>query len=466
MTRFLLALLSVLLLPLQSQAQAASPWAADPRSGVDLITQVNALALGCRYACTVHIPAGDYTVRSGTILVHHNGLSIVGDGRNNTIIHYAGLNFLDSRLDASTYGPSFSGSGLIGGFTVYCTNPNVRCITAGSVIGQRWQDITLVGPGTITGSPPPGATAEGFTLQNTFDWMERTVFRDITLGGFTSNFHFLAPKGGTDSFGYLLFDGIWTNQGPRSRNFVVDAGAGVYNILGFTMQFNSGATTTRDEVFSIAGAFTGVGFHVTGENAGAPITFAHIACGGHMIFEGDYNVFGGEAVADCAETKRDTGDAFRVTPVAGLAGVRGSTAGNPILANTTDVGLTPAQSFTLWPYEEFNRSNPYANAWVGYAGNQNGRVSPISVFDPDVPWCVAARGIYTGSGQIEPRLCLNGAGDLATAGSVRGTTLRTTRGTPKSSHDACTPGDSWDDDNFHYHCASSGQIKRLALQPF
>ena len=444
---------------------ARAQYVVDPRSSVDLITQVNALALGCNYTCIVHIPAGDYTVASGTILVHHNGLSLVGDGRNNTFIHYRGLNFLDSRLDASTYGPSFSGSGTIGGFTVECSNPDVRCITSGSVLGQRWQDLTLLGPGGLTGSPPAGATAEGFTLQNTYNWMERTVFRDITIGGFTSNFHFLAPRGGTDSFGYMLFDGIWTNQGARSRNFVVDAGAGVYNTLGFTMQVNSGGTTVRDEVFSISGAFTGVGFHVTGENAGAPMTFAHVHCGGHMVFEGDYNVFFGEAVADCPETNGGTGDAFRVSPTAGLAGVRGSLAGNPSIANASDLGLMSPQTLTFWPYTAFNRVNPYANAWTGFAGTKDG-VSPMSVFDPNVPWCLATRGRYTGQGQVDMKLCVNGSGDLATAGSLRGWTVRTTRGTPKNSHDSCTPGDSWDDDNFHYHCGSDGHIKRLALESF
>jgi hypothetical protein len=448
-----------------ASSQSVADHTVDPRSNVDVITQVNALAEACHYNCTVRIPAGDYTVASGTILVHHNGLSVVGDGRNNTFIHYAGMNFLDSRLDASTYGPSFTGSGTIGGFTVYCTNPNVHCITGGSVNGQRWEDLTVVGPGGVTGSPPVGATAEGFTFQNTYDWMERTVFRDITIGGFTTNFHFMAPKGGTDSFGYTLFDGIWTNQSARSKNFVVDAGAGLYNTLGFTMQENSGGTTLKDEVFSIAGAFTGVGFHVTGESAGAPMTFAHIACGGHMVFEGDYNIFFGEAVADCPETTRDSGDAFRITPSAGLAGIRGSLAGNPVLKMDA-LGLAGMKNFTIWPYEAFNRVNPNGVAYTGFVADPHGFVAPISVFDSEVPWCVAARARYTAEGQIVPKLCLNGAGDLAAAGILAGTAVRTTRGTPKNSHDACTPGESWDDDHFHYHCTSTGEIKRMALASF
>jgi hypothetical protein len=445
---------------------AAQSYSVDPRSDVDLIRQVNALALRCNFSCTVHIPAGNYTVADGTILVHHNGLSIVGDGPNNTIIHYAGLNFLDSRLDRVTYGPSYYGSGTIGGFTIYCTNPNVRCMTGGSVLGQHWEDLSVIGPGGLTGSPPVGANAEGFTFWNTYNWMERTVFRDITIGGFSTNFHFMAPKGGTDSFGYMLFDGVWSNQGARSHNFVVDAGASVYNALGFTMQDNSGGTTLKDEVFSIAGAFTGVGFHFTGENAGAPMTFAHVACGGHMIFEGDYNIFFGEAVADCPETTRDNGDAFRISPSAGLAGIRGSISGNPVLANTTALGLMPEQTLRLWPYEAFNRVNPYGVAYTGFAADKQGFVSPITVFDPAVPWCIATREHYASEGQIMPKLCLDGRGDLVATGSIAGSSVKTSRGTPKSSHEACTAGESWDDDNFHYHCTSTGQIKRAALASF
>jgi hypothetical protein len=449
---------------LSIDAREGVPVDAHPSS--DLIATINAMAATCDQNCTIRIPAGDYTLSSGTILIRHNGVSLIGDGRNNTIIHYSGLNFLDSRLNATTYGPSFAGSGTIGGFTVYCSNPNARCITGGSVIGQRWQDLSVIGPGGITGSPPAGANAEGFTFQNTYDWMERTVFRDITIGGFTTNFHFLAPNGGTDSFGYMLFDGIWTNQGPGSKSFVVDPGAAVYNTLGFTMQFNSGGTSLNDDVFSIGGAFTGVGFHVTGENAGAPITFAHILCGGHMEFEGDYNIFGGQAVADCPQTVAGSGDAFRITPSAGMTGISGSLAGLPSLENTTSLGLTAPQTLNIWPYQDFDRNNPYAVAYTGFVANPQGRVSPVEVYDQEVPWCVAARGIYQAEGQIYPKLCLSGNGDLVAAGTIQGAAVQTTRGTPASSHDACVPGESWDDDNFHYHCASNGEIKRMALANF
>lgn len=439
----------------------------DPRSAADLITQVNTLAQLCGFRCTIHIPAGEYTVHAGTILIHHNGLSLIGEGRNSTIIHYAGTNFLDARLDAQTYGASFQGGGTIGGFTLYCTNAQVRCITSGSILGERWQELSVFGPGGITGAPPPGSNAEGFVLQNTFNWTERTVFRDIMIGGFNANFHFKAPIApGVESFGYSLFDGIWTNQSTGSKNFQIDYGASVYNVLGFTMQFNSQGTTVADEVFSIGGTFTGVGFHVTGENTGALMTFAHIACSGAMQFSGDYMIFYGEVVSDCVQGKEHTREPFRVTPVAGLAGVRGSLSGNALIPGFTALGELPAQTLRLYPSTPFNLVNPNANAYTGFVANAIGRVAPISVFDPEVPWCVATRLAYRQPGEITPRLCLDGAGNLAASGVLRAPAVVTTRGTPATSHEVCTPGESWDDDNFHYHCTSAGQIKRLALGAF
>lgn len=457
-----LALLSLLTLPAAAQVNTV-----DPHAPADLITQVNALAAACGYRCTVHIPAGDYTVQSGTILIHHNGLSLQGEGRGATVIHYAGLNFLDARLDATTYDPSYLGAGTISGFSVLCTNPQVRCITSGSILNERWMDLSVYGPGGITGSPPPGADAQGFVFQNTHNWTERTIFRDIAVGGFNQNFHFMAPKpGGTDSFGYFLFDGLYTAQSARSHSFTVDQGAGLYNVLGFSMQFNSGGTTDADEVFTINGAFTGTGFHVTGENAGARITFAHIGCGGALTFSGDYNIFFGGIVTDCRQGPDHHAEPFRVSPYAGLGGIQYSLGGLAQVPAFNFLGQASPQTLNLWPSDAFNRQNPYTNAYQGFVGTAGGRVSPITVYDPDVPWCVATRTPYTQPGQITPRLCLDGAGNLTTTGDLHTPALITTHPTPATSHEACTLGESWDDDNFHYHCTSTGQLKRSPLAPF
>jgi hypothetical protein len=52
-------------------------------------------------------------------------------------------------------------------------------------------------------------------------------------------------------------------------------------------------------------------------------------------------------------------------------------------------------------------------------------------------------------------------------GYVSAPVLVTTRGTPESSSTTCVPNSSWDDDDFHYHCVSSGKaIKRVALSNF
>ncbi|MGI4827115.1 MAG: hypothetical protein ACRYFU_02845, partial [Janthinobacterium lividum] len=120
----------------------------------------------------------------------------------------------------------------------------------------------------------------------------------------------------------------------------------------------------------------------------------------------------------------------------------------------------------VWPVSPFSLVNPYANAYTGFVGNAQGRVSPLSVFDPNLPWCVATRADYSQPAQFTPRLCLDGNGQLATAGPVRTPSLITTRPTPSTSHDVCTPGESWDDDDFHYHCTSKAQLRRLPLNPF
>ena len=45
-------------------------------------------------------------------------------------------------------------------------------------------------------------------------------------------------------------------------------------------------------------------------------------------------------------------------------------------------------------------------------------------------------------------------------------TIGNTRGTPSSSTDSCFEGESWDDANYHYHCVSFNNIKRVALSSF
>lgn len=465
--RLLLALFTSGMAALPTFAQ--QPNTVDPRSPVDLITQVNALAgaPACGFRCTIHIPAGEYTVQSGTILVHHNALSIQGEGKGATVIHYAGLNFLDVRLDAATYDPSYLGAGTISGFSVLCTNPRVRCITAGSILNERWVDLSVYGPGGINGSAPPGADAEGIVFQNDHNWSERNVFRDIAIGGFNVGFHFMPPRpGGTDSFGYFLFDGIFMALSARSHVFQVDGGAGVYNTLGFTGQFNSGGTTTADEVFAINGNFTGTGFHVTGENAGAPVTFAHVGCGGAMTFSGDYNVFYGALIADCKQGPDHHAEPFRIAPSAGLGGLGNALAGVAQIAGDTSLGLTAPQTLNVWPISPFSLVNPYAAAYTGFVGNAQGRSSPLTVFDPNLPWCVASRTEYSQPAQFTPRLCLDGGGQLATSGPVRAPAVITTRATPANSHEACTPGESWDDDDFHYHCTSRGRLRRQVMTDF
>jgi len=53
------------------------------------------------------------------------------------------------------------------------------------------------------------------------------------------------------------------------------------------------------------------------------------------------------------------------------------------------------------------------------------------------------------------------------AGYVLAPVVVTTQGTPDNSSTACVANSSWDDDDYHYHCLSSGKaIKRVALSSF
>jgi hypothetical protein len=51
-----------------------------PTSGVDWVTQVNALFASCGYNCDVHRPAGSYTTSTGAVQMYHASQSLSGDG--------------------------------------------------------------------------------------------------------------------------------------------------------------------------------------------------------------------------------------------------------------------------------------------------------------------------------------------------------------------------------------------------
>ena len=409
----------------------------NPASSTDLITQVNALFTACSFNCEVHIPTGDYTVASGTILINSPTESLTADGKGKVRITYAGTNFLDARLAGTC--PSvgcydFTPNISVSGFTVTCTNMAAKCITSGSIIGVQWRDLNVYGPGGIASQNPVG-TSQGFVFQNTYDWMERWIMEDINIGGFQTNIHFMAPlTGGTDSYGYGLLKGVWTAQGPASYGVVVDPGATVYNLLGFDYQFNLANTTPGDgtSVFLIGGTLTGEGFHVTGENAGATYNFAHItqsgSAVGQMGFYGDYETFGpgatGLVVVDAnavqGATNPGTGSPnpnvpFYVGPP--RMGSRFGASGIPTLNNYDGSG----QNFSVYPWGILDVTAPTASRF-GFLESATGLNSPYISYDPGSKFCLFTKNPLTTEAALTPTHCIDGAGNTTETSIKLGST--------------------------------------------
>lgn len=389
----------------------------NPSSAIDLITQINALFTNCSYVCEVHIPAGNYTVSSGTILINHATQSLTGDGKDKVRITYAGSNFLDWRFNSLTY--DFNAAGEVSGFTVTCTSLSATCMTGGSTIGAKWHDINVYGPGGMANAGAAG-TSQAFVFQNTFDWMERWSMVNVNIGGFATNIHFLAPSGGTDSFGYGLVNGVWTNQGAGTKGVVIDLGATVYNMLGFKYQFNLQNGGAGSEIFRIGGSFNGVGFDVTGENFSANYTFAHITTG-LMLFHGDYKVFGPPSMGGIViDTPQTTGQPIPFQIDAGLGAVY-HMAGIPPLVNYDGSG----ESFTVTPVDIPDQTTNQVAARFGYLrSTTTGKSAFFDAFDINAKLCHFTRNSFTTDGNLVSAWCLDGTGNSTQSGYVGASGVR------------------------------------------
>ena len=461
-------------------------------TGGDWVTQVNALFAACHNACDVHTPAGNYTTRTGTVLMHTAHQTLSGDGPALVNITAAQPNVIDWRLVPDF---SFQAGASISGFTLTCAyfNPNKalqsvdhsECITIGSVLGMNLHDVNLYGPGDPA-SNFDSQGAEALVFQNVNNWMERWRITNVNIGGFAISLHFKTPVlprqlytlvtsggsgyttiptltfpppplqggvtatgtvsiangsvqqvlmtsngygytsvpqptlsygdarittymgSGTDSYGYGRVQGLWTNQGAHSFGVRIDPGANVYNLLGFDYQVNSGHTTAADEYFSIAGNFTGVGFHVESENAGAPFTFAHVYSTGHMQFEGTFNGFGLENTV-----RADPGATFSVLPASNFADTM---SGFGSLADYAGTGKTVA----LYPTQQLQQENPYVTAGQGYVASGSA-TAPVFLHDPQMPICfgtIPAAAVGQPMSNLRTTFCVFGNGDLHTPGGA------------------------------------------------
>lgn len=396
-------------------------------SSVDLVVQVNRLLGSCDGSCAIRIPCGNYAVTGGTIEINSPGVSLLGEDRGCVRIQYAGTVFL-RRTSAQDF---FLPAGKVGGFTLTCSNAQAHCIEAGGMTGFDLEDVTLVGPAGMTnGFFAQAGQSEGLHFESRHDWMERGLLRNVQIGGFQTNVHFVKPAtGASGSFGYWLVDGLWTNQGSNvsahpgpasceagsstpSFGVVIDAGTSVYNTLGWSGQVNSGCTTAADEYFRVGGTFTGVGFHVTGENTGKPVTYAHVLSGGVMQMQGDSNFFGGAVKVDAPNTANGM-PSFWVRPTAGLAGVNKGVAPSPVM--DWNGSGQPAQ---IVPAEFLEPDNPAVTAFVGYVERRDGASAPLPVYDARTSFCAATLTPYASVDKARPTWCVDGSGNETVHGTA------------------------------------------------
>lgn len=443
----------------------------DPAQPRDLVAQVNAFVASCPapMPCVIRIPPGIYEVASGTIVIASPSISLLGDSASSVVINYHGANFLNFNLGSRfTIAPA----GRIASFTLRCSAAGVACLRAGSVTGASFEDLTLTGPGGADSKQPCNNSTAMIFENAPGTWMERWLLRRIEMGGFCTGLHFRAPAGDT-SFGYGQVDGLFTNQGPGSRGVDVDRGAQVYHLLGWTQNLNAGGTSTRDEVFHVAGILDGTGFGFNGEIGEAELTFAHLLPGAKMIFSGSYRMYGKALGA----VREPGAGPFFIGPFSGDGGVIFSTSSAGSITNFAHSGKT----VDVFPIEQtggLETQRPGYTAGLGYVVAREQGYSPTSpflVFDPGVPLCLGTiRGSYQGHSfsQAAPVFCVDGSGSIvqgngaSLAGPVSASFFRETLSTPASSSAPCTPGQFTDDASFHYVCVAPNSWKRVALSTF
>lgn len=398
----------------------------DPTSSVGLIQQINGLIASCSGNCIIHIPSKStaYYSGTGTIFVTTSNISIEGDSMGTVIINDTNTTpFLD--VHEGTLAFDVTKGGTFGGFTVNCTNWASTCITAGDAVGPKFHDISLLGPSGCCNAilPPSGTTntSQAMVFVNTNHWMERWVLRNVVIGGFHTVLHFENPTfsgGAGDSFGYGLVDGVWTGQGSGDLGVVIDSQANVYNMLGFKYQFNSGFTTAGDgtTVFVVSTSqFNGVGFNVTGENGGTPFIFAHIMTGGHMLFEGDYNIFGPPNTGGVVIDTPNTGDFNLPFYIGPRLGTMYHSAGSPVLANYDGSG----QSFNVHPFEIPDLTSDSIASRFGYLiSTTTNKNSPYIAFDIASKFCLFTRNEFLAESALVPVWCTDGNGNTNQNGQV------------------------------------------------
>lgn len=385
---------------------------------------INAAFSDCSLNCTVVPVCGTYT-KSTTINLTRITESFEGN-EGCVVINDSGTKFFDGHLDGAHFSVLTPG-GSIGGFTVNMSNSAAVFASVGSWIGFRMHDIVAVGPGGQVSQNPPG-TSQAIVFQNTAttnpNWFERWSIDNVNIGGWATNFHFMAPtNAGTDSFGYKGQMNVFTNQGLGSTGILVDNGANVYHMLGLNYQFNLGTAGSGANplLFDIAGTFNGQNAVIVGENAAQPFVLYHVRSTGCMQLQGGVRTFGGytytadvtsstSAPVSCAYI----GPAFVDAPA--IESALPTVTNYPTSANT--------DTFTMTTLETNNQ-----NAEAGYTRGLLTRVSDGSVtsyetFEAGLYKCFSTRNKFITPNNLVYKWCVDSSGNTTQPGSATATVFQ------------------------------------------
>lgn len=391
----------------------------DPASATNLITQVNALFTFCGSNCQVHIPAGTYTVASGTISMTHPGQSLLGDGMKQVTINYAGTNFLDARLNSGTYAAQ-SSTGAVSGFTLNCSNTAAKCMSGGSWVGFQWginHDLDIVGPGGLFSNTPVG-TSQCLYLQNTFDWYERGSV-DLSFEGCAIGLNLDTATGsGTNSYEYNQFN-ITSSLGLGATAVKIGASAQVEHFRSFHLQFNvngngSGAQPVIFDIGSAAILNGGDGV-IVGEGGSQPYTMAHIRTGGGFVaVEGSITTF---ATPTYVIDALGTGSYPWNWGPAGDNGLLYSTAGPPVLTSfplTTSTNHFDVHAAHLG---SLTANSDYMEGML--QDTTNGFSTPFRAGNANEYICDANYNSFSNLNSLTARDCVDGSGNFFPMGAYQ-----------------------------------------------
>jgi hypothetical protein len=253
-------------------AQTARPEAANAyyavstSSGIDIVTQINALTSTCGANCVIHVPAGKFTTQSAVPIVLHAGQSLIGDGEQLTSIsgNVAKMIVWHAANNAEFYPPA----GKISELSIHCGAATVECIDMGDLTQVHLESLVVDG----------AYNGDCIAITNLNHWFERSSFINVTVGSPGAGtavcgigIHLRKPAGGTNSYGYAYWPSIYQNS--STTGIQIDSGDLLYNASYIGVQSNQ----TAGYALSVAGVVQASFLSLTGEGPGGGI---HVLKGG------------------------------------------------------------------------------------------------------------------------------------------------------------------------------------------